>query len=70
MGTERPFLTEEAWAGREGLAIIYDVIVPRPPFPAPCYCVPLLGDAGSFVLGGWNRETVPSGRLLPHPGEA
>ena len=32
---DRPFSTEEGWADGEGLGIIYDIIVPRPTFPAP-----------------------------------
>lgn len=31
----RPLSTEEGRAGREGLGIIYDIIVPPPHFPSP-----------------------------------
>lgn len=37
MERKRPFSTEEEWAGREGLGIIYDVIVPHPTFSAPTF---------------------------------
>lgn len=60
VGRKRPFSTKEEWAGREGLGIIYDIIVPHPTSPAPTFfpdpcSVLLLGDAGS--VWGWAGGT-------------
>lgn len=60
MGRKRPFSTEEEWAGREELGIIYGIIVPHPNSPAPTFfpdpcSVLLLGDAGS--VWGWAGGT-------------
>ena len=67
----RPFSTEEAWADGEGLGIIYDIIVPRPTFPAPtlfpapCYCTVARRCSLCLELGGCNRQRLF--RLDPSP---
>lgn len=60
----RPFSTEEGWAGREGLGIIYDITVLRPAFPAPtlfpapCYCTVARRCSLCLELGGCNRRRL------------
>ena len=74
----RPFSTEEGWADGEGLGIIYDIIVPRPTFPAPTlfpapYCTVARRCSLCLELGGCNRRrlfrldpSLPPPRGWPH----
>lgn len=70
----RPFSTEEGWADGEGLGIIYDIIVPRPTFPAPTlfpapYCTVARRCSLCLELGGCNRRRLFRLDPSPHPGD-